>query len=95
MDMRIFMTVFATIFLAELGDKTQLATLLFSADKNVSKLSVFLAATLALIITSALGVAIGACLPNLINRRLLSIIAGIAFIAVGIWTITQGIRAPV
>ncbi len=94
MDIRIFMTVFATIFLAELGDKTQLATLLFSADKNVSKLGVFFAAALALILTSAIGVAVGGCLSHVVNRKLLSIIAGIAFVGVGIWTIVHGIRTP-
>jgi len=59
MDWRIFTTIFATVLIAELGDKTQLATMLFAADKEVNKLTVFFAASLALVIASALGVLAG------------------------------------
>ena len=44
MDWKIFLPDFAAVFIAELGDKTQLATMLFAADKEVSKYTVFLAA---------------------------------------------------
>lgn len=52
MEWKLFLTVFGTVFLAEMADKTQLATLLFAANREVSKLTVFLAATLALAATS-------------------------------------------
>ena len=47
MDWKLLASVFATVFVAELGDKTQLATLLFAADKDVSKWTVFAGASLA------------------------------------------------
>lgn len=85
--MNIFLTAFVTVFLAELGDKTQLATLLFAADKNHPKLLVFLGAALALVATSAIGVLVGSVAGNYINEKVLKVIAGVGFIAVGIWTL--------
>ncbi|MGK0172183.1 MAG: putative Ca2+/H+ antiporter (TMEM165/GDT1 family), partial [Gammaproteobacteria bacterium] len=52
----VWATVFGTGFIAELDDKTQLATLLFAADKDVSEMTVFAGASVALIVTAALGV---------------------------------------
>lgn len=90
MDLKMLLTVFGAVFLAELGDKTQIATFLFAADKEVSKLTVFIGASLALIITSALGVFVGGMLSQYINRKYMSIIAGICFIVIGIYTIYKG-----
>jgi putative Ca2+/H+ antiporter (TMEM165/GDT1 family) len=87
MDLKLLITVFATVFVAELGDKTQLATLLFAADAEVSKLTVFLGASLALILTSALGVLAGGLVSNIIEPRYLSYIAGLGFILIGAWTL--------
>lgn len=56
MDYKVFATIFITVFIAELGDKTQLATLLFASDKEVSKMTVFIGASLALVTASAIGV---------------------------------------
>jgi len=93
MNPKILLTVFTTVFIAELGDKTQLATILFSMDKGVSKFGVFIAAALALVLSTAIGVAVGGTASHFLNRRVLSIIGGISFICIGIWTLVQGIKA--
>jgi len=87
MDWKIFLTVFATVFIAELGDKTQLATMLFASDKDVSKYMVFIAASAALIVASALGVLAGSLLSNYINEKYLHYIAGVVFILIGAFTL--------
>ena len=89
MDWKLLMIVFGTVFLAELGDKTQLATLLFAADRDVSKWLVFAGASLALIATSALGVLGGALISQYISARTLQIIAGAGFIVIGVWTLLR------
>lgn len=71
MDWKIFVTIFASVFIAELGDKTQLAIMLFAADKDVSKFTVFIAASFALIVATALGVLAGSLLSSYINEKYL------------------------
>ncbi|HNR14055.1 MAG TPA: TMEM165/GDT1 family protein [Thermodesulfobacteriota bacterium] len=87
MDWKLLLTVFSTVFIAEIGDKTQLATFLYAANSPQSKLTVFLGSATALLLTSALGAFLGAWLSGCLNPRYLSWLAGLAFIAVGIWTI--------
>jgi len=89
MDWKLLFTVFATIFVAEIGDKTQLATLLYASGAEVRKLTVFLGASVALVLTSALGVVVGSALSHYVNAKYLSWVAGVGFIAVGIWTIVK------
>ena len=89
MDWKLLLTVFGTVFVAEIGDKTQLATLLYASGAEVSKLTVFLGASLALILTSALGVLVGAALSRYIDPKYLAWVAGVGFIAIGIWTIVK------
>ena len=89
MEYKVLLTVFATVFIAELGDKTQLATLLFAADKEVSKLTVFIGASLALVLTSAIGVLAGGVISHYVSAKHLSYIAGAGFIAIGIWTLVK------
>ena len=79
--------IFATVFLAELGDKTQLATLLFAAERNTSPLLVFLAAAGALVLSSALAVALGVGAERYLSALPLKLIAGLGFIAIGLWTL--------
>ena len=52
MEYKVLLTVFIAVFIAELGDKTQLATMLFATDKEVSKFTVFIGASLALVLAS-------------------------------------------
>ena len=87
MDWKIFLTVFGAVFIAELGDKTQLATMLFAADKTASPYIVFLAASAALIVASAVGVLAGSLLTEYINEKYLHYIAGTGFIAIGLFTL--------
>ena len=87
MDYKILLTVFASVFVAELGDKTQLATMLFAADKEVSKLTVFLGASLALVVASGIGVLAGSFVSQYISGKQLHYIAGVGFIGIGIWTL--------
>jgi putative Ca2+/H+ antiporter (TMEM165/GDT1 family) len=89
MEWKVLMTVFASVFVAELGDKTQLATMLFASDKEVSKLTVFAGAALALVISSAIGVAAGSLLSQYVSPKQLQYAAGIGFIAIGIWTLVK------
>jgi putative Ca2+/H+ antiporter (TMEM165/GDT1 family) len=89
LDPKLFGIVFATVFVAELGDKTQLATLLYAADTANPKLTVFLAASLALIATSAIGVLAGGLLAQYVSPRVVSWVAGMGFIAIGVWTILR------
>ena len=90
MDFKILFTVFSAVFIAELGDKTQLATMLFAADKDVSKITVFLGSSLALIFTSALAVVFGGMLSQNISPRYMSILAGVGFILIGGWSFYKG-----
>jgi len=87
MDWKVFATVFGTVFLAELGDKTQLATVVFASKSTVSLWTIFVAAAAALVLTSAIGVAAGAAIARYVDPKYLSYAAGIGFIAIGAWTL--------
>ena len=89
MEWKVFATVFAAVFIAELGDKTQLATMLFASDKDVSKLTVFLGASAALIVASAIGVAAGMVISEYVSEKTLSYVAGGGFMLIGAYTIYQ------
>ena len=80
-------SIFATVLLAELGDKTQVATLLFAADPRLSRLGVFVASAGALAFSSLLAVFVGGQLSNVLSPRLLKSIAGAGFVLIGLWTL--------
>ncbi len=86
MDFKVLFTTFGMIFLAELGDKTQLATLFFAAESK-SRLAVFLGSAGALVFTSLLAVVLGAGLSRLVPANYVKIGAGTLFILLGAWMI--------
>jgi putative Ca2+/H+ antiporter (TMEM165/GDT1 family) len=89
MNWQLFATVFGSVFLAELGDKTQLATLLYASGAENPKWTVFLASASALVVTSAIGVVAGAALSSYVSPRALRWVAGVGFIAIGILTLAR------
>ncbi|HLY96860.1 MAG: TMEM165/GDT1 family protein [Sideroxydans sp.] len=87
MDWKIFAAVFVSVFIAEMGDKTQLATMLFASDKEVGKWTVFFGASLALVATSAIGVLVGSAVSQYISEKHLHYLAGAGFVVIGLWTL--------
>jgi putative Ca2+/H+ antiporter (TMEM165/GDT1 family) len=79
------LSIFLSIFIAELGDKTQLATLLFATDQNLSRLAVFTASSAALVCSSLLAVLIGGQLSRFISPAILHTVAGLGFVFIGLW----------
>ena len=89
MEYKALFTVFVAVFIAELGDKTQLATMLFAADKEVSKFTIFIGASLALILASGIAVFAGSLLSQYLSEKHLNYIAGIGFVGIGVWTLLR------
>mgnify|MGYP003461950091 FL=1 len=83
MEWKIFGTAFLTLFLAELGDKTQLAVITMTA-KTDNKLSVFLGASVALVVVTLLGVLVGGVLTQLVPAEWLQRFVALAFIVIGV-----------
>ena len=83
--MRYLLTVFTTVFLAELGDKTQFAVLLYATRPEISKVGVVVAASLALVTATIIATLIGERLSSWINPKILTGVAGAGFILIGIW----------
>jgi len=93
MNFSYLLPIFTAVFLAELGDKTQLATVLFASDKNYSPTLVFLAAAGALVASTALAVVLGNAAGKYLDHIPLKLIAGIGFIAIGGWTVFEHFKA--
>lgn len=90
--MAAFLTVFLTVFLAELGDKTQLATVLFSSDGERGRILVFIAASAALVASTGLAVVLGMAAERWLSALPLKLLAGIGFIVIGLWMIIEHFR---
>ncbi|SHJ39465.1 Uncharacterized protein family UPF0016 [Geosporobacter subterraneus DSM 17957] len=84
--LRVIMTAFWMVFLAELGDKTQLQTMLL-ATQSKSRLGVFIGASLALSLSALLGVVAGTHITKYISPHYLQLGAGAAFIIIGLLTL--------
>jgi putative Ca2+/H+ antiporter (TMEM165/GDT1 family) len=85
--MRQLAVIFVSVFLAEIGDKTQLATMLFATDREIGKAAVFGAAALALLLSTLLAVLAGGFVTRMISPVTLKITAGTGFILIGLWTL--------
>ena len=92
MDWKLVFTTFVAVFLAELGDKTQLATLTFAAAGR-SRWAVFVGSACALIATSAIAVLAGAALARAVPPHYLKRAAGVAFVVIGLWVMWSA-RSP-
>lgn len=86
-------TIFLTVFLAELGDKTQLASLLFSTEKAHSPWAVFAMASLALVVSTGIAVLLGYFAAEHLQKWPLKLIAGTGFLLLGVWTLAGHFRA--
>ena len=80
-------TVFISVFVAELGDKTQMSTLLFATDPSLNRFGVFAASALALVLSSLIAVLVGSEVSRFISPSTLKIIAGMGFIIIGVWVL--------
>ena len=87
--MRELAVMFITIFLAELGDKTQIATVLFASERRASALAVFAASAAALVTGAAFSVLLGSAAGRYLHAVPLRLIAGVGFIVIGLWTLAQ------
>jgi putative Ca2+/H+ antiporter (TMEM165/GDT1 family) len=88
--MKAYAAVFVSVFLAELGDKTQVATLLAAATPGASRVAVFFASAGALVVSSLIAVLVGERLGTWIAPHYLTRIAGMVFVAMGVWMLARG-----
>ncbi len=90
-NLQVLGSAFVMIFLAELGDKTQISTFAF-ASESASPLSVFLGAAFALVCTSFIGVVLGGVVGRFVPERIMKFAAALVFLGFGAWTLFQAIR---
>lgn len=88
MDWSIFWATFVTIFVAEIGDKTQFAAMA-AASQSKTVLPVLLATVLALALAGSLGVAFGSVMGRFISPEKMKVISGVLFIGMGTWIILK------
>jgi putative Ca2+/H+ antiporter (TMEM165/GDT1 family) len=91
MDWKLFALTFGAVFVAELGDKTQLAALAFTADSK-KPWTVFIASALALVVVTAIGVAAGTLLARWINPAWVRRGSALLFLVIGVWLVVAEFR---
>jgi len=91
MDWKLFATVFGTMFLAELGDKTQLTVLTYTCSVK-SPISVFFGGAAALVVSTLIAVLVGEGLVKIIPAKILHLLAAIAFIVIGVLLLIKNLR---
>ena len=93
MDWKLFLATFGTVFVAELGDKTQLATMALAGDSKKPWV-VFAASALALVAAAGMGAAAGGLLGRWIPEAWVRRGAAVLFVAVGVWLLVAEMRRP-
>ncbi len=89
MDWKIALTTFGALFLAEMGDKTQLAVMTLTASSR-KPWAVFLGGSLALVVVTGLGVLLGGVVTRWVPAGVLTKGAAVLFVAIGVWTWFKG-----
>ncbi|MDR1922449.1 MAG: TMEM165/GDT1 family protein [Candidatus Adiutrix sp.] len=89
-DLKAMLPIFSSVFMAELGDKTQLATVCFMAGGGGAKMEVFVASAGALVLSTFLAVLCGAAIGRIVPPHFLKIGAGVIFMVMGALFIRQG-----
>jgi len=84
--MKELITTFITIFLAEMGDKTQFAVMSFAA-KSLKPINIYLGATLAFLVTNLISVILGVNIAKIFPHQYIKYISGLLFILIGTLTI--------
>mgnify|MGYP000204874919 CR=1 FL=1 len=86
---KLFLVVFWTVFLAELGDKTQVATFLFATQNPVHRYLVFVGAFSALAVSTLLVVLLGSKVTEFLPMKIIRILSGLGFILIGIFILLR------
>ena len=90
MRVKVMLPIFSSVFMAELGDKTQVATLLFIAGGSATAAEVFLASSTALVLSTFLAVMFGAAVARIVSPRDLKTLAGSVCLVLGAYYVYQG-----
>ncbi len=90
-ELKLALNVFVMIFLTELGDRTQVATLLVAADRPAHRVAVFAGAAAALVLATAIGVLAASWIAHYVPQKTLHIGVALMFIIIGLWTLKQAL----